>query len=526
MDDVEVLPHVHIQYSKMDQTPEQSFVNRMINDSQYNIMINMLKKYMTPDKIQTTAAVLWDTRKHAVELAMTFPRAGPEFDREFLTWIEGTKYPNSVKEKFKRVFDNKDSMPEKKKRRCKDFNKAESYPEYKLYRPIKSTTDEKKTEIAPEFQAVNKCLFSDTTKFIKTVPVEERAEHLMKILDMTAEEFICTDFSSFEAHFIDVIMFIIELPFYLWVMSNNTDHAWELELELLLGARECVTKDFILYSMSRASGEMNTSSGNGWSNLILNTYVTRVKSATKFDANIEGDDGISTTKPPESRPTTQDFFDLGWTCKLDAHKTFSTASFCGIVADPTDKINVTDVRAYLCEFGWTKQQYVNANETTLKALIRAKGYSAVFQYHKCPIIDELGRYALRITDTFRVQQKFEKILRKSGFGDNQYKKEKFAELYARRKDNFPPRQDIPMATRQLVEDLYAVTIQEQLDLERYLREKQELSPIETTIQLPEIWRFNWDNYTTNDKNISVDPENELAQFKIWARQIPNITLNV
>lgn len=487
-------------------------------------MFEMAKAHVPLINLPETMAVLWDLRKHCVEFAMTFPQISPDFDDSLEHWLDQTSYTQKEKDKLREEIAQSDKISTKD-RQCKCFVKAESYPEIKYPRPIKSRTDRFKAKMGPIFQEINNLLFSNTKWFIKKIPVDERAKFLSEILDML-EDFICTDFTSFEAHFINLLIYCIEMPLYYWMAMKLKCASWWLnELETLMKMNVCKFKDFIVWCMSRASGEMNTSSGNGFSNVCLYTYVTRVKSATKQAGSFEGDDANTTTRPKSAAPTTKDFEKLGWSCKLEKHKKFEEASFCGLVADLEDLITVCDVRQYIVEFGWTKQQYLGANDITIRALIRAKGFSAVYQYRGCPIIDALGHYALRVTDSDEVKRKFQKLLDKGKMWENRYKKQMFQQLHEKHKLSIPTRQNTPINTRILVEKLYNVSIAQQITIENYLDNKNDISPLEIDLEFPEVWRYIWDNFTGVEEETQTYLHKELEEFRKFATNFPGILID-
>lgn len=523
---MDVNPHINIRYC--DPIEHQGFIDTVINQHRYDRLKNLISTHLPAHKVQDTLAVYWDMCKHATELAIgKLPKLHKDVDTTYKTWMDGTKYPAAVKRKFDTARFNIDNIKAELRKICKAFIKAESYPEFKLDRPIKSTTDEMKTLIGAMFQLINDHLFELREFFIKKYPVEDRAKVLAETLDMMMD-ILCTDFSAFESHFIDFVMFSIETPMYMWISSDLPKASiWLILIEFMMEIRTCKFKDFVLHSMSRASGEMNTSSGNGWSNLVLYTYVARVKGATEHKGKFEGDDAITTTKPNRCSPTTQDFKDLGWICKLEKHTKFEEASFCGIVADLDDLDNVTDVKQYVCEFGWTKQQYLRANDTTIRALIRAKGYSAIYQYPGCPIILALGHYALRITNDDPAIAKLNKMIEKGTVMDSRYKSIKFQELLERHKMTIPARKEIKPNTRALVEKLYDIPIQEQIKIEEYLDNKNDISPLVFSMSsIPEVWEWTWENFVSDQIEAVVTPHKQIEEFRIWARNIPNITLEI
>lgn len=461
-------------------------------------------------------STMWDIRKHSCELAMSFAQLELDFDTSVENWLAGTSYTTKEKEKFIETFNEK-SIIEREDRKCKCFVKAESYPEFKYPRPIKSRTDRFKAVMGPIFQGINDCLFSKTEWFIKKIPVDERPQHIIENLT-PYESILCTDFSSFEAHFIDAWIFCIEFPLYHWItMKLPNAIEWYNELNTLLEVNVCDFKDFTLHCMSRASGEMNTSSGNGYSNLTLYTYVARAKQATKMLGKFEGDDAITNTAPKSAEPTTQDFTDLGWSCKLERNQTISEASFCGIVSDENDLINICDVKNYILDFGWTRQQYLEASDNTIKALIRAKGFSAIYQYPNCPIIDSLGRYALRVTDSQAVINKMNSLIHKNKIYSDRYKNEQFKDLLEKYKNKIPPKKEIPISTRLLVEKLHGVSVSQQITTEDYLDSLEEVQPLTLQLQFNDVHYFTWDQYTTDQIDINMETKPQIEQFREFCR---------
>lgn len=466
----------------------------------------MVSAHVPIHLLEMTTNTLWDMRKFSVWLAQTFEPLPHDYDLSVQTWLAKTTYTTKDKEGFIKELDEKGYL-EKVDRACKCFVKAETYAEFKYPRPIKSRTDRFKAYMGPAFQGINEQLFSRTEYFIKKIPVNERASFLKECLGLAAE-INCTDFSSFEAHFLDCIMYAIEFPLYFW-LTKDLPIATDFREELMTLAKVNICKfiDFVVDCMSRASGEMNTSSGNGWVNLVLFLYVSLCKGSIKSLGKFEGDDGITTNDPTTSAPTSQDYQDLGWVCKLIKVTKFEEASFCGIVADIDDLVNVCDIKAYLGDFGWTRQQYLNANEVTIKALIRAKGYSAIYQYPGCPIIDALGHYALRVTDYDEVHRKMLKMYRKGHLADSRYKNQKFEVIFGTLINKRPSRIISPINTRLLVERIFQIPLNRQYEIERYLDDLNTIQPLEIDLDVPECWIYNWENF--------VIPEMDLESASHW-----------
>lgn len=491
--------HVNIHYK----LPDDNFTKDQLSKSNYQRLCDMARLRVPLSCIASTVDVLWDMRKFVVASCYEFPYLEPTFDDSLETWLERSNYSALDKIVFRNLMEQRsDLQPEDRK--CKCFIKAETYPEFKYPRPIKSRSNRFKAKMGPIFQGINDCLFSQIKYFIKKIPVNERPKHLFEALGLgSADE---TDFSAFESHFIDIIIWTIEIPFYHWCLQSLSCQWFKDELETLLKPNRCIFKDFVIDSMSRASGEMNTSSGNGFANKTLFHYTSIVKGAKRVVGKFEGDDGLTKVFPEHCAPTADDYTDLGWVCKLIKHPSINSASFCGIVSDPVDLINICDVRAYLADFGWTRQQYLEANQTTIKALIRAKGYSAIYQYPGCPIIDALGHYALRITDSDIVEKKMLKMYKKGHLGDSRFKNIKFQHIFDTLIGKIPSRIFSPDATRLLMESKFSVPVQKQIEIEDYLDNLQHITNLNIELDVPEVWRYTYDTFVNNVPIVSSEEQ--------------------
>lgn len=500
-------PHVNIDVGVLD----GEFADDMLSTDNYVRLRNYVAKTVPGHLVQISTDTLWDIRKHATHMAQKYKQIPSDFDDDVDKWLEGTSYTTVDKKKFRDIWLDRSTL-DRKDRKCKCFVKAETYPTYKFPRPIKSRTDRFKAVMGPIFQAINEHLFANTEYFIKKIPVDQRAKFLFDKFGARTR-FDCTDYTSFEAHFVSMMIFAIEYPLYMWLTRLLQSAAkWRQELDTLLNTNECLFKDFVVWCMSRASGEMNTSSGNGWSNKTLYTYVARVKGATEHLGAFEGDDGVTSTIPENCSPTTEDFEKLGWSCKLITVDKFEEASFCGIVSDSIDLINVCDIKAYLADFGWTKQQYLEANDITIKALIRAKGYSAIYQYPGCPIIQSLGYFALRVTNHDVVDKKLKKMAKNNQIGCSRYKSAKMRELFERMDYKIPKPKKTPDTTRELVGRLFGISPDRQIQIEQYLETLTTIQPLHIDLDVDPSWKHCWKVYVEGD-GFCPDPLKELQDFK-------------
>lgn len=463
-----------------------------------------------------TEEVLLDLYKHTIHLCQAeFQPVPPEFNISIDEWLETTSYTMKEKESLRNEIE-KEPVITNESLKCKCFCKAESYEEYKHLRPIKSRSDRWKVEVGPLFSAVNHVLFHHPC-FVKLIPIADRPRYLKELVSFLGCSVDCTDFSTFEAHFIASFMYILEFVFYSYVFSKNNNHdTFVNKIRPVLSGNQTFKYKYFTTShrATRASGEMCTSSGNGFANYCLYLYIARIKGAHYAKGGHEGDDGATCTKPNESRPTAKDYDDLGWICKSFSVPTFSEASFCGIVSDQEDLINVTNIKKAICEFGWTSEKYAHASNTTLMALLRAKGFSMVYQYPGCPILDALGHYALRITDTSVVRDRLDRLLQ-SKFLDL-YKREILLQAIEKITNERPERKDTPQNTRMLVERIYQISVDKQRQIEMYLDQLDRVQPLCVDLDFPVSWAETWQCYVrpTYDRFWMVNNPNQNARSSL------------
>ena len=107
----------------------------------------------------------------------------------------------------------------------------------------------------------------------------------------------------------------------------------------ITGPQVCHYPD-LKYSVTgtRMSGDICTSLGNGFSNLVMNLFVAS-KCGASIKGFVEGDDGIFSW---DVMPDETYFTRMGFNIKLECYEQPSLASFCGRVFDPQDLQQVRD----------------------------------------------------------------------------------------------------------------------------------------------------------------------------------------
>lgn len=413
-------------------------------------------------------------------------------------WLESTPYSQGRKAELMETYNKfvTDGNDFKDFRKVKSFIKDETYPEYKYPRLINSRVDAAKCYFGPAVQAVSDRLFSQSW-FIKKVPVPERPKVLRASLlsTDTDEDYIYTDYTAFEAHFTKEIMEITQFELFRHMLKNTTGNKeWFAVYCSILGGKNKITmKDFdATIEATRMSGEMDTSLSNGFSNLMLFLFVCYRKGATSVKGFVEGDDGIFKVSPASAAPTESDFADLGFTIKIGHTKELSEASFCGQVYDMTDLIVVTDPLEAISRLGYTSKKYTRANHKTRMMLLRARGFSYVYQYNGCPLLYALGVRILELTEGYDIEERI-------FLGMDQWERDK---LRAATANKLPEPVEIGDATRALVHRLYGLSPVRQLELEKYFS-KIELGVHESPFQIdeiPQVWRDYYNNYSVSYYN--------------------------
>jgi hypothetical protein len=320
------------------------------------------------------------------------------------------------------------------------FIKSEAYEKFKYARLINSRSDFFKVFSGPAFKAIEQVLYA-LPWFIKHVPVPERP-FLIERLMVAGSWVYQIDYTAFESHFRRAIM-NVECMLYKHALKGWT--GVDLICETLRGPNRMRTRTGVRATVEarRMSGDMCTSLGNGFCNLMVAKFLAH-EMGEELDGFVEGDDGLFVTKADLKK---EYFETLGFTVKLDRVSDPCKASFCGMIFSEAGEI-IREPRRFMMTFGWT-QSFVNAGHWIMDELLRAKALSCVYETPQCPIIGLMARRALEKTN--HVHPRFIS----DGF-------------------HVPPDvQHIPpfapqMATRLLFEEMYGVSLDTQLQIEKLI----------------------------------------------------------
>jgi hypothetical protein len=425
----------------------------------------------------------------------------PDSDTSVNNWLDHTNYPLWRKEELRAEWERVHNVWDKKWREVSSFMKDETYAEWKFNRGINSRSDGFKCAVGPIFKLIEEQLYQDPS-FIKHVPVADRPMYIKSRLYRYGAKYYASDYTAFESLFVAKLMHAVEFELYEYMTQYvpGGPEWFALIREVLGGENWCKYRDFwVSLTATRMSGEMCTSLGNGFSNLMFMLFTCAKKGCTDVVGVVEGDDGLFALNGPA--PTKDDFAKLGLVIKLEEHLELNTASFCGLVFDEEDCINVTDPREVLASFGWASARYASSGRKTLAALLRCRALSLAHQYPGCPIISALAQYGLRITREIPRMRMYKVVNSRkamSGWERDQL-------ISALRDESGIVVKKPPLRTRLLVERLYGISVESQLSIERYLDAKDDWFPLELDALVSTVhpsWRDYWTSYvqgnTTGD----------------------------
>jgi len=424
-------------------------------------------------------------------------------DVSFDTWLDGTNYPmwrkNELILEHQRLLE---SGWDRHMALVKMFIKAEQYAAgYKHARCINSRSDAYKTRVGPYMKVIENEIYK-LKQFIKHVPVAHRPAYVREHLEREGVNYVATDYTAFEALFVPQIMEACEMQLYEYMLQyvDGGRDTIDLIRRVQLGTNTCHGKYLsVKVRGKRMSGEMCTSLGNGFTNLMAMLFVCHDIGSRNVEGCVEGDDGLFSMEGPT--PTTADFERLGLIIKLETHPDVSTASFCGMIFDTKDEIIISDVMAHLCRFGWTSARYAKSNERVLLRLLRSKALSLLYSYPGCPVLWKLARYGLRITQSIKNDDlsKYDDTWWKRQMAELNTKVD-FMDVWSRTPTH---------ASRLLVEEKYGLSVPDQLTIESYLDSLNTLQQLDHPI-IDSYMHPDWGHYSAL-YTVQVDVRGDVAE---------------
>lgn len=382
------------------------------------------------------------------------------------SWLAGSSYPEWRKRQLMKCWcDHDKTIPANhaqrvRMARCLSFIKREWYDKYKEARCINSRTDWYKTCTGPYIHVIEEVVYRQIPAFIKHIPVLDRPKLLLELFGEGCTVFT-SDHTSFEAHLSSHFQKACEIQLYCYMLQNV--HLGQQVVDLLERA-QCGVNRCSFFSRTspvdvsvmgtRMSGDMCTSLGNGFSNLMLMLFCCS-KTGAKCKGFVEGDDGIFAVRG--QIPTPELFARLGFNIKMRVDPEPASADFCGNVFDSIELVNVPDVLKQLAKFGWSMSEYRFGTHEQRRALLRAKAQSALSSWAGCPVLQELAVSLMRLLGPGRL------------IFDDRWTQEHTVVSTSPR--------PVGPRTRALLETKYGLSVLTQLEIERQFREMDSLGPV-------------------------------------------------
>jgi len=331
----------------------------------------------------------------------------------FQEWLDISPYTEAEKFELKALWD--DFIPERftfdgvqnpdrvrEVMKILSFNKAETYPEIKFFRSINGRYDLAKIVFGPLIKSVESFVYEDP-HFIKHVSWQDRCSWFSDKFSKF-RYFYGTDYSSYEASFTRELVESVEYKLYSRLLGPR------LARIILNAFYSQNTSSFagvtMKFEAKRASGDPQTSLGNGFTNLIVvRAYLRSLgidPDGPECEYVVEGDDGFIGTNTPIGSDLSF-FTHCGLKLEFTSFRDFNVGSFCGMIFDLSTHTIMADPIKVLLNYGWASSDYIDSNTRCRMSLLRAKALSFAYLYPRCPIISSFTSRMLYLTRTIRVR---------------------------------------------------------------------------------------------------------------------------
>jgi hypothetical protein len=323
--------------------------------------------------------------------------------------------------------------------------KREFYPAFKEPRLINARVDSFKAEFGPWCAWMEEHIYS-LPNFIKKVPLKQRPEYIEETIGQWPVKYV-SDFSRFEASMRTEVMEAVEFVVY------RHFGVPEWMLEVIGGLNRLRARGRLAAQVvgGRMSGEMNTSLGNGLTNLLITMFVLE-KSGINGFVIVEGDDAICGA---ERRPDEADFLELGFKVVFEDTQNVATAGFCSMYWS-SDRVLMCDPLR-LMRLGWSLSCPRNAGARFVRQLRGAIATCLGYELGSCPIY---WAWVNKFSETGRMRNEYWAREELASFGVPHEIRDEWIWIWKSVK--VPEPSD---ATRLDYELLYGVPIQAQIEIE-------------------------------------------------------------
>lgn len=407
----------------------------------------------------------------------------------FEEWVRQTHYSDSRRNELRRAFQDNPVLSARHYR-CKSFPKRETYATWKYQRLINSRSDAFKAHVGPFIASVEHAVFATDGPigkyFCKKIPVDQRSDFIYSRLHSPGALYQSNDFESFESSFTSPFLRACELQLYTHMARNLGADTQRVVTHLhraLASDNHCTFKrSSVKVDGCRMSGDMCTSLGNGFSNLMLWLFFA-ARAGIHVDGVVEGDDGIFRCSHLDGSSAVLDvkeFGKLGFRAKCKTSSSLGHAGFCKMFFADGSRDNVADPAYRIASSSWTHSALMLGGRRTLDALLRAKGFSLLAMLPACPILTAYAKYLLRAVGPG-------KLLYSGQGGRKDYWEHEML-------TNSTGPRPVEQCSRIIMEDVFGVSTATQLSIENYLDGLDKLQDL-THPDIINLMRHEWFDYS-------------------------------
>jgi hypothetical protein len=375
-------------------------------------------------------------------------------------WLAGTHYTMREKENMRKVYEEMEMESFTKRLwKRKAFVKDEFYAKVAHARLICASEDLFKMVFGRFWKAVENQVFA-LPHFAKHIPRSELANALADLalkempilvegddaIYFDGERYRASDYESYESLLIAKITSRIERAALRRICGQVMDPALLRLADRFYGWDGSLTTVHTRHVKAvaparRFSGDHQTSVGNGLANFLCWDFIRE-----------------------EKLPINEETFEaIGLRAKLSTHDDSADASFCGIILDPVERQLVRDPVPVLMKFGWSKKHQIGFSDRKVRAMLRVKALSLMYEHPACPVISAFADYVLRFTrDDTKVPWQHLSYWER--------------EILSKALEH-PVKRGVPgPATRALVHRHFGIAPEVQMEVEEYFDTRTELGP--------------------------------------------------
>jgi hypothetical protein len=420
-------------------------------------------------------------------------------------WLDGSSYSQAEKDRLRRAneeFGESDSPGDLAKRfkRIRGIIKAEFYDAFKPPRVIGSRNDYAKIFFGPLIKSIEKkvypllCNPDGTSYFIKGKPVAEWAAHVLDHLVVNGAKYLTSDYKAFEGSFVPDLMAMCEYQLYRYMTRHLGTAKTKLFGKMIMSRCIYTFEEWKGMASTRCSGDVNTSLGNGFSNLCFALYACYLSGITpsRVRAMVEGDDGLFVLPfLPDLSPLRR----LGLTMTWQMHDSINTASFCGMRFDPVTRTNLVDPRNKLLNTPYVLgPQNVGFGPRKKAAYLHAKALSLLVCHPICPIVTAYARCLIRLTPVSAGEEAWGLARMDS------WHMSRLGHL------SLPQSIEIPVSTRVLFSSMFSISVEEQIRWEKFFDAKADLRPYSIDLGFSDTQRRVFERYVVSLDSLELTRE--------------------